>query len=432
MDSPLPQLLILADAPDALVELFGISMLERLLRTAQRLGFREAVILSKTPAEISAHLAEPSWARARVVLNFRTHDVGPILINEVATGAERTLLVSAGFYYDARLLQTLAGREATTLLIDSAPPPESIPLWRNEGVDFRSAALLHRDWFSQRQSNVAVFDELSSDAATKRIQVWDAASQPTYVAALRRNVRPVFFPAPAPELMRLAEKFPRDVAQNGVLDAPGFFDSPIEDWIVKKLCRTAIRPNHVTFATMVIGLAVTALFASGRLWWGVALAYVIEVLDGVDGKLARTKVETTPAGEWEHEIDYTIELSWWTGLAFHFRATGLTNAYWLLALYVVSDLVDRLAKRAVKKKIGRNLDDVSNFDRFVRCIGARRNINIWILIAALALRDPGNGFVLICWWMAVLAIVHLVRAVQIGGSSAPSLDDKRGGTAASI
>jgi phosphatidylglycerophosphate synthase len=223
-------------------------------------------------------------------------------------------------------------------------------------------------------------------------------------------------------LVPLAEKFLRDVAQNGVLDFPGFFDSPIEDWIVKRLCRTSIRPNQVTFVTMLIGLAVTALFATGRLWWGVALAYVIEVLDGVDGKLARTKVETTAAGEWEHEVDYTIELSWWTALGFHFHATRLTSAYWLLALYVVFDLVDRLAKRAVKLKVGRNLDDVSNFDRFVRCIGARRNINIWILIAALALADPANGFVLIGWWMAATAFVHICRALQIGGSSAPSLD----------
>jgi hypothetical protein len=38
------------------------------------------------------------------------------------------------------------------------------------------------------------------------------------------------------------------------------------------------------------------------------------------------------------------------------------------------------------------------FDRFVRCIiGGRRNINIRILIAALALGDAANGFVLICW-----------------------------------
>ncbi|HZE57992.1 MAG TPA: CDP-alcohol phosphatidyltransferase family protein [Chthoniobacterales bacterium] len=407
MESPRPQLLILADAPDAFVELFGISMLERLLRVTQRLGFREAVIVSKTPEEIAAHLEKPSWARAEISLSFRTREAGPVFLHNVVTGNERTLLVSAGFYFDARLLKTLAEQTTTTVLVDSAPPAASVPLWQKEDIEFSGAVLVGPA-------------EMPSGATTEQTNQCDAAAEPTYVTALRKHVRPVFFPAPTPELVSLAEKFPRDVAQNGVLDFPGFFDSPIEDWIVKRVCRTLIRPNHVTLVTMLIGLAVTALFATGRLWWGVALAYVIEVLDGVDGKLARTKVETTAAGEWEHEVDYTIELSWWTALAFHFRATGLTNAYWLLALYVVSDLVDRLAKRAVKKKVGRNLDDVSNFDRFVRCIGARRNINVWILIAALALGDPANGFILICWWMAALAITHVFRALQIGFSATGS------------
>jgi len=413
MDSPRPQLLILADAPEALVELFGVSMLERLLRIAQRLGFREALILSKTPEEIAAHVAKPSWARAEVTVDLRRREADPVLINDVAPGAERILLVPAGFYYDARLLKALAERRGTTLLVDSGPPPESVPLWKSEGVEFRGAALLEREWLARRHYDVSLLDQLSSEAATGRVQVCDAAAEPTYVTALRKHVRPVFFPAPTPQLIPLAEKFPRDVAQNGVLDFPGFLDSPIEDWIVKKICRSPIRPNQVTFATMLIGVAVTALFATGHLWWGVALAYAIEVLDGLDGKLARIKVETTSAGEWEHEVDYTIELSWWTALAFHFHAAGLRNAYWLLALYVVSDLVDRLAKRAVKKKVGRNLDDVSNFDRFVRCIGARRNINIWILIAALALGDSASGFVLICCWGAATAVAHGIRALQI-------------------
>ena len=88
-------------------------------------------------------------------------------------------------------------------------------------------------------------------------------------------------------------------------------------------------------------------------------------------------------------------------------------AYWLLLLLVGSDLVDRLAKRVVKQKVGRNLDDVANFDRFVRCIGGRRSINIAILAAGLALADPANAFGLICGWMAATAAVHLVRALQI-------------------
>jgi len=223
----------------------------------------------------------------------------------------------------------------------------------------------------------------------------------------------VFFPAPSSKLISVAERFPRDAAQNGVLDLPGFLDSPIEDWIVDRLCRTSITPNQVTFVTMLIGIAVTALFATGHLWWGVGLAYAIELLDGVDGKLARTKVETTTTGEWEHVVDYCVELSWWTTLAYHFHGQGLHSAYRLLVLLVGSDLVDRLAKRMVKKKVGRNLDDVSSFDRFVRWIGSRRNINIWVLIAALAFGHAMDGFVLFCCWGAVTTAAHVVRAIQI-------------------
>ena len=270
------------------------------------------------------------------------------------------------------------------------------------GIGYRKRTRSLRSWISSWQT----LPPRKSKHVTRR-------DSPRYVMSLRKHVRPVFFPAPGTDLLGLAERFPRDVAQNGVLDFPGLMDSPIEDWIVARLCRTAITPNQITFVTMLIGLTVTALFFTGYLWWGVALAYTIEVLDGVDGKLARTKVETTAAGKREHVIDFVIELSWWIALAYHFHSENIPSAYWLLLLLVGSDVLDRLAKRAVKKKVHRNLDDVANIDRFVRCIGGRRNINIWILIAALALGDAANGFVLICWWGAATAAAHVVRAWQI-------------------
>jgi phosphatidylglycerophosphate synthase len=411
MESSRPQLLILADAPSALCTLFGISLLERLLRIVQRLGFREAVIISDLN-EVAAHLAAPSWARAGVGLSFRRKNAGAVSVKEIPAGADRTLVVSAGFYYDARLLKALAEQKATTLLVDSAPPPDCARLWKSQSVVL-GAALLDRNWLSRHDQAAALIDQLSFDAAAGRIETCDAARQATYVMALRKHVRPVFFSAPSPNLVTVAERFVRETAQNGVLDFPGQMDSPIEDWIVARLCRTSVTPNQVTLVAMLIGLAVTALFATGHLWWGVALAYTIEVLDGVDGKLARTKVETTAVGDWEHIVDYCVELSWWTALAFHFYAENLRSAYWLLLLLVGSDRVDRLAKRSVRKKMGRNLDDVSNIDRFIRCIGGRRNINIWILAAALALGDAANGFLLICGWGAATAAAHVVRAWQI-------------------
>ena len=412
MDSSRPQLLIVADAPDALCPLFGISLLERLLRIVQRLGFREAVIISDSD-DVAAHLAAPSWARADVALSFRQKNGGPIRVSEIPGGSDRTLIVFAGFYYDARLLQALAEQEVTTLLVDSMPPSDCARLQKNQSDMIGAAALLDRNWLSRQNQDASLTDQLSSEAAAGRMQKYDAARAPTYMTNLRKHVRPVFFPAPSPALLHIAEGFPRDAAQNGVLDFPGMINAPIENWMVARLCRTSITPNQITVLTMLIGLIVTTLFASGQLWWGVVLACAIGVLDGVDGKLARTKIETTAAGTWEHVIDFGLELSWWTALAYYFHTQNLSSAYWLLLLLVGSDGIDRLAKRTVKQKIGRNLDDVSNIDRFVRCIGSRRNINIWILIAALALGDAVNGFVLICWWAAGTAAVHVLRALQI-------------------
>src|SRR5205085_3115913 len=158
---------------------------------------------------------------------FRQQIACAARITDVATGAERTLVVSAGYYYDARLLKTLAEQAATTLLVDSAPPPASVELWSGHGGVFDAAALVDRDWLSRQDHANGLMDQLSSDAAASRIASCNAAHEPTYIAGLRRHVRPVFFPAPSPERIRLAERFPRDAAQNGVLDFPGALDSPI-------------------------------------------------------------------------------------------------------------------------------------------------------------------------------------------------------------
>ena len=47
-DAALPQLVIIADLPQCLTKLGGISLLERIRRIAIDLGFREAIVLSKS------------------------------------------------------------------------------------------------------------------------------------------------------------------------------------------------------------------------------------------------------------------------------------------------------------------------------------------------------------------------------------------------
>jgi len=426
MKDPLPALLILADSPDALTDLCGISLLERLCRIVGKLGFAEAMILSNSVESIAVRAGKSSWRRGEVVLKFREVEVRKVTIDEVldCLGAMtlppdgRVLIVSAGFYCDERLLRVLGDAQTESVLIDPDPPSVVKPFWEDSDIDdsdrLSCALLLSRDWLIGKDPAVSLRQEVASDALSGRIASVDAAQQPVYVRSLRGNIRPVFFPAPLPERRALAERLLQDATQKHVLDFPAIIHAPIENWLVWLLCRTSVTPNQLTLIGALLGAGVTLLYAFGYLWAGAFLALLFGVWDGLDGKLARLNEQTTDLGKREHILDYFIEMSWWMALAYHFHAGGQVRyAYALLIAFIAADFFERLARRSVEPKLGRNLNDASRFDRLVRCVAGRRNIYTWLFTFLLLLGAPAIGFVLLCCWGIASNVLHIIRASQI-------------------
>src|SRR5438309_6684473 len=75
MENTLP--ILVADDPEALTELCGVNLLERLLRILQRLGFREAIVFSTTP-EIGAELSKRSWPREQIIVHVVSSATKPL------------------------------------------------------------------------------------------------------------------------------------------------------------------------------------------------------------------------------------------------------------------------------------------------------------------------------------------------------------------
>jgi len=418
-EASLPALVIVADAPDALVQLSGISLLERLRRVAINLGFREATVLSNSVASIESEIARQSWRAGQLSIQYRDRQGESVTVDDLrALSAARVLVVSASSYYDKRLLAELIQSQSDSLLIDSDPPAGIAPLMqsapRSSGGWMSGAAVISRDWLAGKNTNAPIFDELSADVAAGRAAPIDAAKQSSYVPDMRRHVRPCFFPAPSESSRSAAERLLRDNTQKGALDFPAYVHEPIEKWLVSHVARTSITPNQITLATALLGLGVTILYASGNLAVGVVIALLIGVLDGVDGKLARLTERTTKIGEGEHALDYCLEMSWWAALAFHFHSTGqVPNALWIWLAFFVSDVVDRLAKWTVERRFGRKLDDLSRFDRFVRSIAGRRNIYTWLFAIFVLIGSPAAGFLALSFWGITSTAVHVFRAAQV-------------------
>src|SRR5262249_13635704 len=162
----------------------------------------------------------------------------------------------------------------------------------------------------------------------------------------------------------------------------------------------------------IVAWSATILVASGRLGWGLVLALAVGVLDGLDGKQARLKLETTRRGKVEHWFDAVFEMSWWIALAWHFQVSGqLQGAFGYLLLLLLAEGLDGLAKASVYFTTGKVIDELGGFERFVRLVGGRRNIYLWILPIASLSGAPATAFVSMAWLQAATAIVHLPSAI---------------------
>jgi phosphatidylglycerophosphate synthase len=322
----------------------------------------------------------------------------------------RFLIVPANVYCDGRLLAALSARNSPTVLVDSNPPQFVQDMIRNPC----GPALVTRDFLVGLSPAAPVFEELKNKTDNRKIDIIDAAEEDDYIVRMRRRVRPLCFSASPEQSRRVAERIILDSAQNGTLDLPAYIHGPIETAIISLLCKTRITPNQITIGGFVIGCSATAAFVVGRVGLGILAALIFGIVDGLDGKLSRVKIETTERGEWEHHLDYLIENSWWLAIAFHLWRSGqFPNVFYFLALLIASHLLTEFAKRRAKVATGRLLDDLTPFDRGFRLIASRRNVYVWILAIGFLLNAFPQSYAIICGWAAVSAAVHLTRSVWI-------------------
>ncbi len=275
-------------------------------------------------------------------------------------------------------------------------------------------ALVTREFLFALPPTAPFSEELKNKIDNRKIDTMDAAAEDDYIITMRRRVRPVCFPAPPEQSRRSAERIILDSAQKGTLDLPAYFHAPIETGIISLLCKTRITPNQITIAGFIIGCGATVAFAAGRVGLGILAALIFGIVDGLDGKQSRVKIEMTERGKWEHHLDYLIENSWWAVIAFHLWRSGqFPNVFYFFAMLIGSHLLDEFAKRRAKMAKGRLLDDVTPFDRAFRLIAARRNVYVWILACGFLLDAFPQSYAVICGWAAFSAAVHLMRSIWI-------------------
>jgi len=380
----------------------GITLLERLLRQLSELETVESILLLK-PIDLS--LPPPS---KRVRKDVIYEDAAGTTVWEMLRGGrahlrDRFIVVAADLLIDQRLLSWLTAQTTEVILNPAVGgQPETAAFLRARSLDAPNLEAAH-------------------------INVVEVGSLPTYWEAMHGDVPLHLHRIRNDDDAEQGWQILLDYIQRRTQELPSrYFDPFFENLIVRRLAPTTITANQVTLATTLLGFLVAAFYATGWLRVGVLLAIFVEVLDGVDGKLARITRTTSKAGEYEHILDFFYENSWWLALGFFLSKSGSKYAWHAALLMIAFDLTDNIVYSVADVKWHRSVDNATAFLSRFRLVAGRRNIYTWLFLPGFFLGIPGISFYSAVAWAGVTAAVHAAwcinEAIRLSASPVPSAE----------
>jgi phosphatidylglycerophosphate synthase len=358
----------------------GLTLFERILRQLSELDGIKGIVVLK-PAAVSLPPASGRVRKPLECYNVSGAEFWEIIREARDKLAGDFIAVAADFLIDQRLLAWLAMQT------------EDVMLTSREGGAEPAARLTRK-----------TLDAAASQSADlKRVAV---SSLPSYWEARHGEVPLHLYHVTDDAGAKAGWKILLDHIQRRTLDLPAqYFDPTFENLLIRRLAGSRITANQVTLVTTLLGFMVAALYYVGWLRVGVLGALLVEVLDGVDGKLARITRTTSRAGEYEHILDFFYENSWYLALGLHLRH-GSSHALKAALLIILFDLADNVAYSLMDVRFGLSLDNASPFLSRFRLIAGRRNIYTWLFLVGFFLGFPHHVFFVAVVWAGITAAIH--------------------------
>jgi phosphatidylglycerophosphate synthase len=272
--------LILADSPHARTKLLGLSLVERGVRVAQKVGARRVLVLDGNvgASDVTAWTAKRGSAPL-VVMRAGDQVVHKPLLEPLLRGrGDRRVAIGPDGAYAGALW--VSGDHADTVATAIAAAPQTADVE------------LARSW---------------TDA--EAITHGEIARHPATTAEERAGATEM--------LLRLNIKAEDNPVTRHVY-------RPLSRPLTRLLLHTPVTPNQISYAVGILGLIgcwLTALPGQSALIWGAATIFFAGVLDGCDGEIARLRLISSPYGAWlDTVVDEITTTGYFVGIAYHVYA----------------------------------------------------------------------------------------------------------------
>jgi phosphatidylglycerophosphate synthase len=430
-----------ADGPLALRRVCGVPLVRRQLQVLRTCEWRQVLTIVHphdrqaieaamgAPEDLGVQLSYLTWPHN---VDLQSGDLSAEACLEATAGD--LLIVEGHYVIEGALLERLVAAGTTAVLCEEPSRVGDPPLGEEtpspEGA-YAGAAFLTRSDFRRLASEAQAPPFVHSAGAPGwfpnglRTLPWPAGlgrlpsvrrvnvrREDLYVAEVRRPVEPFWCEVRSNADARACKHRLVIGAQKRTLDVVAWYmNRPLENWLTLRLTDWPITPNQMSAITSLVAFVVTGLYLLGLMLPAALLALVVNVLDGVDGKLARAKALTTRVGQLEHSFDLLYEQSWY--IAYTWATYRLWPSLAVLAVGFIMLLCDSFARHVsmqYRQVMGISLADYAPFDRRFRHFDGRRNIYSIYMLLGVVVGRPFYALVAMALHAAITGLVYVIRA----------------------
>lgn len=426
--------------PKPLIQLLGLSLIERVILTVKQVGVDEFVIVigylgDKIKEKLGdgnrygvkiTYIENEGWQKGNSVSVSKAKE----LFNE------NFILLMSDHISDVRIFKELINYDTRSSVVLTVDRREHLPgdtkvlekegrivdIGKNieesncidTGIFLCSPKIFSYIEDAVKEGNTELAHGIAKAAESRDAEIFDITQINSYIPSMRKEIKPFWIDIDTKEELIRAKKLLIENACKGRNDLLAtYVNKPIENFIVSRLANTQITPNQITILINIVAYISTFLFLKGYLLFASLLTFIVSFMDGVDGKLSRVKIASSNIGKMEHAFDFLFEHSWYIALAIYLSGDYGISPILLCTFIVLFDSFSHYCGQAFGKGIkSRPLADYGRTEQLFRKFDGRKNSYIIFILIGILLNAPFLSLVAIFVWSLVSAIFYSSRTVK--------------------
>jgi phosphatidylglycerophosphate synthase len=398
-------------------KLARLSLMDRQLLHLEENGFLEIVFISNEEnflESIKNELMKKQWSEKELKFNF----INPKeLVNylderEKNNSTDLILSLSGEWLYDKRIIEYLSENMLSNKQRTKEEKGNEIAFIqedREEILKEKQQHLISNEFLpiiGMTKGKNTVFKQLEKETKKNELtnpfetlfaiglkephKIIQISEIPTYITSMRRELPISYSVIRGRKELSKAKWLLVKQTQKGTLDfIAWYFNRPLENLTVYLIANGPLTPNQITVIVNILAFIVAGCFiASSYLvpshlmlaralpWLAFIGLIAVNILDGVDGKLARIRDKLTLLGHLEHSFDQLYEQTvYFAAMWYSLNITEQKLIPWILLIiaFLIMDTFNRHVSMQYYNVMRVSLADSGRLDRMFRRIDGRRN-----------------------------------------------------------